>query len=264
MNSSTRYITVMLIAILSWSSAMSQTAREIMEKSHERMRLAGVESRTILEIHDSRGNVRTRETTMASKIFKDGTEKRVIVFISPADVKGTGILINDFKNKEDAMWIFMPALRKTRKIVSSEKGKSFMGSEFTNGDLSVESLDDFKYELMGKELVENVNCWKIKTTPITQKIATDLGIKEKVIWVATSDYVPRKAEVHDLKGVLLKEISFKGIKKVDPKSEKYFITEMEVHNVQSKRYSVMRIEDLEYNPSVSEKYFTLSFLETQI
>ena len=108
--------------------------KEIMKKSRDQSKLSGIEAKTTLEINDGKGNQRIRETSMVSKIFSDGTEKRTILFLSPADVKGTGILIWDFEGKEDNMWIFMPALRKSRKIVSAEKSKNFMGSEFSNAD----------------------------------------------------------------------------------------------------------------------------------
>ena len=64
-------------------------------------------------------------------------------FLSPPDVKGTGLLIFDYEENDDDMWLFMPSLRKTRRIVSSEKAKSFMGSEFSYADITPPALNDF-------------------------------------------------------------------------------------------------------------------------
>ena len=259
-----RSVFAVLLILFTSGSLLAQSGREIIEESHLRSRLDGLESRSTLEIHDGRGNVRVRETTMASRMFSDGTEKRVIVFISPADVKGTSMLIYDYKARDDAMWIFLPALRKSRKIVSTEKAKSFMGSEFTNGDLSIESMDDFLYEISGQESLDGTDCWKIIVKPVSKVISKELGYKEKILWVAKSDYMPRKSIIYNDKDVAIKELLYSGIKELDSKNQKYFIGEMKVKNLINNRYSLMRIEDLQYNPSVSEDYFTLSFLKTQL
>lgn len=153
--------------------------KEIMMKSRDQSKLTGLEAKTTLEINDGKGNQRIRETTMVSRIFPDGTEKRTILFNSPADVKGTGILIWDYEGKDDNMWVYMPALRKSRKIVSSEKSKNFMGSEFSNSDLSVANPDDFNYEMLGNETIDGETCWKIRAVPATPQISADYGISSK-------------------------------------------------------------------------------------
>jgi hypothetical protein len=103
-----------------------------------------MEAISTLRIYDARGRERVRQTSMASRLFESGsTEKRIIRFLSPAEVKGTGMLIYDYDDRNDDMWIYMPALRKTRRIISNEKRKSFMGSEFSNADMSAPNLEDF-------------------------------------------------------------------------------------------------------------------------
>lgn len=236
---------------------------EIMKKSRDQAKLSGMEAKTTLEINDGKGNQRIRETTMVSKIFADGTEKRTILFLAPADVKGTGILIWDFEGKEDNMWIYMPALRKSRKIVSSEKSKNFMGSEFSNADLVSGNLNDFTYAMDGTETIDQQVCWKIKVTPASPQIASDYGIASKTTWISQKDYMPRKTVFMDMDGKPSKEMTYSGIKLVDPKSGKYFISGMEVRNLKNGRFSKMSMTDLSYNPAVRDEYFTLSYIEKQ-
>jgi len=234
-----------------------------MQKSMDNTRLKGLESKTRLDINDGRGNVRTRVTTMASRIFESGTEKRVIVFVSPSDVKGTAMLIFDHETGSDDMWIHLPALRKTRKIVSTEKSKSFMGSEFSNSDLAVGAIDDFSYEIVKEENAGGEMCWKIKIDPKTDDIADENGIAFKYMWVAQKDFIPRKATFYDLDEEPWKELTYSGIKLLDKENGKYFITHMEINNLQNKRFSVMDMEEVQFNPSVPEEYFTTAFLERQ-
>lgn len=236
---------------------------DIMQKSMDNTRIKGLESKSRLDIHDGKGNVRTRVTTMASRIFDDGTEKRVIVFLSPAEVKGTGMLIFDHETGNDDMWIYLPALRKTRKIVSTEKSKSFMGSEFSNSDLAVGSIDNFNYSHEGVEEIEGEACWKIKITPKTMEIAEENGFASKYMWISKKDFVPRKAFFHDLDEEPWKELSYSGIKMIDKENKKFFITHMEVRNLQNGRYSIMDMEEVQFNPSVPEDFFSTTFLERQ-
>jgi outer membrane lipoprotein-sorting protein len=237
--------------------------KDIMKKSRDQSKLSGLESKTTLEINDGKGNQRMRVTTMASRIFPDGTEKRSILFLSPADVKGTGILIWDFDGKEDNMWIYMPALRKSRKIVSSEKSKNFMGSEFSNADLAVENIDDFTYIMDGTETIDAQICWKIKVTPGTSQIAAEYGISAKTTWISQKDFMPRKTLFLDPEGKPWKEMLFSGIKLMDTKAGKYFISQMEIRNLKNGRFSKMNMTDMVYNPNVKEEYFTLAFIEKQ-
>ncbi|MCK5687795.1 outer membrane lipoprotein-sorting protein, partial [Myxococcota bacterium] len=109
------------------------------------MRFEGSESIATLTIVNQRGQKRVRKIATVSKLFDDGkTEKRLIRFIAPADIKGTGLLTWDYEDKSDDMWLFMPALRKTRRIVASDKAKSFMGSEFSYSDITPPAIADFK------------------------------------------------------------------------------------------------------------------------
>ncbi|TSA33771.1 MAG: outer membrane lipoprotein-sorting protein [Porphyromonadaceae bacterium] len=259
-------INIILVCMALGSAALAQNIsdpKEVMKKSRDQSKLSGMEAKTTLEINDGKGNQRIRETTMVSRIFPDGTEKRTILFLSPTDVKGTGILIYDYEGKDDNMWIYMPALRKSRKIVSSEKSRNFMGSEFSNSDLTVGNLDDFSYAMDGTEMVDQQACWKIKVTPATSNIATDYGISSKTVWISQKDFMPRKTVFMDPEGKPWKELTYSGIKMMDPKSGKYFISQMEIKNLKNGRFSKMNMTQMSFNPAVKEEYFTLSYIEKQ-
>ena len=108
-------------------SAEDLTARQIIDKSEENTKVSGSEAVSTMTIIDAKGRKRVRKVAQVTKLYDNGeTEKKLIRFLSPADVKGTGLLTFDYEKKDDDMWLFMPALRKTRRIVSSEKAKSFM------------------------------------------------------------------------------------------------------------------------------------------
>lgn len=238
------------------------TAAQIVDKAFKVVKLAGAEAVTTLIIIDSKGRERVREIAMVSKLYDNGeTEKRLIRFLSPADVKGTGLLTFDYEHKDDDMWLFMPALRKTRRIVSSEKAKNFMGSEFSYADMTPPSLDDFTYKMLGDSDAEGVKCWEIEITPLDDDIADENGFSKRIIHVAKENFVTRKAVYFDLDGELHKELNVKEIKEVDPENHKYRFMHMVMINKQNGRQSIMRVNEIQFNPNVKDDYFTTRYLE---
>ena len=236
--------------------------REIMQRSREVSKLDGMEAVSTLKIYDAKGRERVRQTSMASRLFENGaTEKRIIRFLSPAEVKGTGMLIYDYDDKNDDMWIYMPALRKTRRIISNEKSKSFMGSEFSNADMAAPSLEDFNYRVTGSEVIGGTECWIVEVIPADEDFMDEVGYVRQLVWIGKQDFVFRKAEYFDEDDELFKQMLSTDVKLIDSAGKKYMATRMEMSNLQNGRKSVMTIDKIQYNPDVKEEYFTLGYLE---
>ncbi|MCK5148109.1 outer membrane lipoprotein-sorting protein [bacterium] len=238
--------------------------RQIMDKAYKATRLAGAEAISTMTIIDSKGRERIRKIAQITKLTDNGkTEKKLIRFLSPADVKGTGLLTFDHDDKDDDMWLFMPALRKTRRIVSSEKSKSFMGSEFSYADINPPTLDDFTFKLLAEEDVNGETCWKIEMLPVNEDIADENGFSKRISWIAKSDNMNRKSIYYDLDDELLKELTVYEIKLLDPVNKKYRAMHLEMINVQNDRKSILKIDQIQFSPQVKDDFFTTRYLERQ-
>jgi hypothetical protein len=242
-------------------SFAEEDAKRVMVKSEEAMTLDGTESIATLTINDGKGNQRVRKFSSATKRESGELEKSIMRFLEPADVKGTSILSFDYANKDDDMWLYMPALRKVRRIVSSEKTKSFMGSEFTNADITKPNIEEYTYKPLGAETVDNVDCWKIEITPASKEIASAYGYSKKIAWIGKADYVARKSDYYDLDGALLKVMTVKEVKLLDEKNKKYQTTDALMENKQNGRSSRFQTEKAVFNPKVKEEYFTTEYLQ---
>ena len=235
-------------------------ARTVMQKSISVAKVPGMEAVTELRITDARGRERIRKIAIASR--DEGTvEKRIIRFLEPADVKGTALLVFDYPDKEDEMWLYMPAIRKTRKIVSTEKGKNFMGSEFSNADMAAPNLGDFHFRTLGEEETGGIPCYKIEMVPLNDRLVRECGFAKKILWIGKKDYVMRKAVYYDEEGEKVKVLTTKDVKAIDPAHEKFLAMEMTMVNEQNGRKSYFRMLQVQYNPNVKEEYFTLGYLE---
>ena len=243
--------------------AAEPDAKEIMTRSQEATKMDGSESVATLTIIDKKGNSRVRKFSSASKKGDDGVTRMIMRFLEPADVKGTGILSFDNPTGDDDMWIYMPALRKTRRIVSSEKTKSFMGSEFSNADITTPNIDEYTYKLLSNETVDGIECWKIETVPANEDVADEYGYSKKIICVGKNDYMARKTDFYDLDGELLKTLTIKEVKLLDEKKKKYQATDLTISNVQNKRSSRFKIDKIIFNPQVKDEYFTTRYLEKE-
>lgn len=256
----TRIARILIVSslVLMAYTANSQTAIEISKKAIEATEVGAMEMMSTIQIHDAKGNVRTRQITTASKKFGN-VNKMLIKFIAPADVKGTALLVYDYDNESDNMWIYMPALRKVRRIVSTEKGKSFMGSEFTNADMSTPNLSDFEYTTLGSETLDGKNCWKIEAKGKTNAIQNENGFSKRISFIDKANYVCYKIDYYDFKGKLQRTQTIDNYKKQS--NGKYFAHKMEMLNVVTNRKSEMTIDKFQMGSKLPESAFAPTALE---
>jgi outer membrane lipoprotein-sorting protein len=252
------------IALIEPCEANDLSARNIVAKSNEARKLIGSEAISTMTMINARGQQRIRTMASVTKLYDDGrTEKKLIRFLAPADVKGTGFLTYDYEREDDDMWIYLPSLRRTRRIVSSEKSKSFMGSEFTYSDINIPTLDDFQYTLLREEQADGVECWVIEAHPINENIAEEHGFSKKISHISHTDHVVRKAHYYDLEGELLKKLTSRNVTLIDPELGRYRPLFMEMVNIQNGRRSTLQVEKIELNRNVSDRYFTARYLERE-
>ena len=251
----------LMLALLMLGTFMqinAQDPRAIDEKASDITNPDAYEMTATLTTYDAKGNKRVRDFASVSKKFGE-TTKTLIKFLSPANVKGTAILIYDNKNKDDDMWIYMPALRKTRRIISSEKSKSFMGSEFSNADMSRPTIDDFNYKLLGTRPYNGKTCRVIEVTPKTDKIADENGFSKKIIWIDKDKYYVYRVEFYDLDGELWKVMTVGDYQELG--GGKVMSKQMEMKNEQTGRYSVLSVSKLQAGSNLTENNFTTAMLE---
>ncbi|MBS0009987.1 MAG: outer membrane lipoprotein-sorting protein [Bacteroidales bacterium] len=230
------------------------TAEEIMDKSRDVMKVESFEAVASLNIIDSRGRIRERSNITASKSYGDGTEKRLIKFLSPADVAGTTMLIYDYDEGQDDMWIYLPALNRTRRIISSEKGKSFMGSEFTNADMSSPPTDDFDHKI----LEESDNHYLIESRPADKDKEDEYGFSRKISTLDKDNYIVGKMDFYNSFDELFKTILIKEYKQLP--GNKYIISHMTAENFSSGRSSEIVMSDIRTGTEIRDELFSVTSL----
>lgn len=236
--------------------AQQSDPAQLMEKARELTLSGNMQSTVTLTITEKNGTVRTRKVSMVSKSY-GGTEKRMIKFIDPADVRGTAMLIIDNKEAQDEMWIYLPALKRTRRVVSSEKGKSFMSSEFSNADMTSGSNADFIISHAPGSGEDSD--WIIESKPLNDEKADEYGFARKVTWLDKKNLKIKKIDFYNFDGNLFKTIN---IAATQPQTVKagYIITEMYAVNHINGRSSRIRFDQINTSDVIPDNTFVVENL----
>ncbi len=133
-------------------------------------------------------------------------DKTLITFDEPRDVKGTAFLSFTHKEGQDDQWLFLPALKRVKRIASSNKSGPFVGSEFAYEDLTSQEVEKYTYKYIGDAELEGLKCFKIERYPVDPKS----GYTRQVGWVDKEHYRVIRIDFYDRKAALLKTLAFSG------------------------------------------------------
>lgn len=133
-------------------------------------------------------------------------EKSYMIFDKPADVRGTAILTHSHV-KNDDQWLFLPAVKRVKRLNSSNKSGAFMGSEFAYEDLSAPIVEKYSYNYLREEKCGDLPCHVIERTPAYE----NSGYTKNILWV-DKELRTVKIEYYDRKSALLKTLNNTGFK----------------------------------------------------
>jgi outer membrane lipoprotein-sorting protein len=242
-------------------SLNAQTADQIMARVEARN--DGDNATSVMEmiLIDKSGHQRKRSIRSFTK-DKGPDTQRLMFFLEPADVRGTGFLTYDFgaANKDDDQWMYLPELRKTKRIAASDKFGSFMGSDFSFADMTGRELEEWNLKLLGEKDVRGKNTWLIEAMPASRKVRDRYGYEKSVIFVQQDNYVVVRA-VHWLRDGRLKYLD---VKKLAKKSGIWVGTEIEMRTVRAKKTehtTILRLRDIKYGQNLNNSLFTIRKLE---
>ncbi len=250
---------LMLLLPLLQAASQQPDANTILSKSRDLSMTGSMSATILLTITEKNGTTRNRTISMTSMSNNEDIEKRLIRFLDPADVRGTSMLIVDNETLADEMWVYLPALKKTRRIVTSEKGKSFMSSEFSNSDMSSPPVSDFTSRHSATSGSEGQ--WIIESIPASDGKAEEYGFSKKVSYIDRENFQIRKMEFYNFENKLFKVIEVTSIHPLS--GGKYMVKSMKASNLISGRKSEILFSKITENIKVDDSYFTVQNLERQ-
>jgi len=154
-------------------------------------------------LRNKRGQESRRTIRIKTLEVPDGGNKTLFVFDNPRDVKGTAFLTHGHKTKPDDQWIYLPALKRVKRISSSKRSGSFMGSEFSYEDLSTPEIEKYQYEWIRDEPCGILSCTVTEWIPLE----SGSGYSRLLVWHDRNEILPRKTEYYDRRNAHLKTLT---------------------------------------------------------
>lgn len=173
----------------------------------------------VMELVDKSGFRRIRETRSFRRDFAGGERRSVLFFDAPANLKGTALLTWDDPDpaQDDAQWLFLPELRKSRRVAMSERGRAFLGTDLSFEEIKKEtriSIEDYRWRTVGEEEVDGAACFVVEATAVDERTARELGYGRMLLRVDAELWIPRFGEYWDPRGERIKTIRITDIRPV--------------------------------------------------
>jgi len=176
----------------------------------DRVRSGFSDSRSdlVMIMKDSHGHESFRSLDVRILERKEDGNMSMTIFQSPADVKGTAFLVSGHKITSDDQWLYLPALKRVKRIASDDKSGSFMGSEFAYEDIGAQAhqLEKYTYRYLREEAYDKMPCFVIERRPLDP----NSGYKRQEVWIDQTEYQNRKIDYYDRKGSLLKTLTYRN------------------------------------------------------
>ncbi|MBI5636336.1 MAG: outer membrane lipoprotein-sorting protein [Nitrospinae bacterium] len=244
--------------------AAELSAAEIMKLNFAVSKVADSTTDSTFRLINANGQERVRKTEGKTKLIPGaGDEMRVVRFLAPPDVKGTATLMIEHGAGDDDLWIYLPALKKVRRLVSSNKKDSFVGTDFSYGDVMGHKVEDWTHKILRAETVDGVECHVIESLPARPSVAEDSGYSKRIGWIRKDNMVTIKGEMYDQGGELLKTFKADDVTLVDAAKGKWQAMRLEAHNAQSGHRTIITFENYRANAGVKESVFTTRYLEKE-
>ncbi|WP_319372326.1 outer membrane lipoprotein-sorting protein [uncultured Ilyobacter sp.] len=242
---------LIFILLLLGSLAFAVDVDEIVRKAYNAAYYAGEDGRATvdMEIVDKNGRIRERRIIMLRKDIFDGREQMYYAYFKePSDVKNMVFMVHKNVEKDDDRWLYLPALDLVKRIASTDKRSSFVGSDFTYEDISGRSITEDIHQLTG----EDSSSYIIKNTPKTSE-----DFAYFVTYIDKKNYLPIKAEYYNSSGKIYRRITAEKVEIIEGFPT---ITLMKADEIEKGTYTTNRFSDVTYNLGMEDDIFTERYL----
>lgn len=239
----------------------AQDAKQIIKQYENEMDANDQEATLTMQLISKNGNVRERTLTWRSQTDKNGKESSYLYFSAPADIKGTAFLTVENESGQDDQWLYLPALKRSRRISSNEKSKSFMGSDFTYEDIGNENSDECNYTQIRTETLNDDQVSVIEATYKDPKRSKETGYSKRIIYINLKNNMLIKSEFYSLDGKLFKVLECSDFELL-AESKKWRPNTFSMKNLDKNTQTILKFSNYKINKGIDPNIFTIRHLES--
>ena len=247
-------VLLLFLSVSAISAETKLTGRDLAQQVFDRDRGSNSKADAIMVLVDKNGHKRTR-TFENQRMVKENLETQLIRFTSPADIAGTAFLTVEKPGWATDQFLYLPALRRTRRIVSSQKSSRFVNSDFTYEDMERHRVDDYDYTITGSVTTAGVDCYILETTP---KAETVSQYTRTIGHIAKAALVPLYGEYFDARGTKIKQYKVLNLERIQG-----IWTESTVlmEDLKKDHQTYIKIQHIEYNTDIDPSHLSIQVLE---
>lgn len=246
------------ISFVMGTLAFAIDGKEVMTQVYDRQKPDFTKAAVQMTLTDKNGTKEVRNVGEYGRC-RDNLSDAVMIFFSPASVKDTRFLQKENKAADDDKWIYLPALRTTRRVASSEGDKAFVGTDFTYDDISTREVEEDTHELLKESENKNgFDCYVVKSTPVDKN---DQYLY-RISWVDKKTLIPVFIEMYDKKGNLQKTNEVKSIEQKTGNRTYNIPMENFMTNLQTGHSTSLKIVNITVDQPLADGYFSPNFLNT--
>lgn len=213
------------------------------------------ESKTTMVLRNAQGEENKREIRSISLEVANDGDKGLTIFDEPKDVRGTAFLNHSHTGKPDDQWLYLPSVKRVKRIASRNKSGPFMASEFAYEDLSSFELAKFKFTWLRDDTLDGEAVFVVEQVPVDEFS----GYSKSVVWLDQAEYRARKIEFYDRKNALLKTLVMSDYKQY---LNKYWRPlKLQMTNHQTGKSTDLLVRDIEFGKGRTDADFDTNALQ---
>lgn len=250
---------LLLSTLICACTAQAYTGVEIMKLNDAQRRVADEQVDLQMILTNPQGQERVRELQVATKTIEKDIQNSILKFKAPRNIAGTGLLTLENKNTDDDQWLYLPTLKKSRRISAADQTDSFMGTDFTYEDLNPENIEDFNYQIIGMEKLSDVDCYKIEATPANESIKNKSGYSKRIIWIRQDSNIAERIDFIDKQGKESKRLLANNF--INASEHIYRAKSIMMKNLQTGHSTSLIYNNFIINQGIQNNLFTMRNLE---
>lgn len=238
------------------TSARAEDPAAIVKASLARLafRDSGAETQVRMLLAAPNGAIRERKALVRSRM-ENGLARTTVNFLAPPDVAGTKFLLIENSARPDDQYIYLPALKRVRRIAASQRQGSFMGSDFTYADLEGRDIENARYQKVGEETIGNAACHVIDASPLAQGDSHYSRIR---LWIRKDNHVGLRSFFYDGSGALVKKLE---VLRVETVKGRFVVLESRMETVSKNHKTTLVIDTIDFRDDLPADEFTVHRLE---
>lgn len=249
---------VALAVGLGASSAQALTAKDIMARTETWNKPQDETGAITILLIDKSGKERRRDMVRSVQTDANKKDQSFLEFTAPADVRGTRFLTHEHIDRDDDRWMYLPALRKVRRISASDNTDNFMGTDLTLEDIRSEHLETHTYTILREDTIEGRAAYVIEAVPATPQEQEESGYSKRLVWVDTATFLIRQEQFWNKKKEHIKTSRYFELKQLAP--DLWGHHRIEVENHKTGHRSVFLFGERTLNTGLSDEIFSQSSL----